>query len=146
MSGQENVKEKAPGAVGFSKAFTGRSFSDLFQDLEYTAMYFSADVGHDRRFSVVAKNHIIFNLGIAAGASEVLWKAYIFGPAHDALDMPENITQYTTLLLRLKALYEKYKTEKRINVADIVENVDNIMLELIDFSREVMKQSRCGQS
>jgi len=49
-------------------------------------------------------------------------------------------------LLRLKALYEKYESEKRINVGDILEDLDNIVTELIDFSREIMKQSKCKQS
>jgi hypothetical protein len=143
MGAQENTDEKGPGVVGFSRALAGRSFFNVNHDFEEIPIYFSAEIGGDRRFNQFAKTHAVFNLGIIAGANEVLWKAYHFGPAHDILDKPENVAQYTTLLLRLKALYEKYKSEKRINVGDILEDLDNIVIELIDFSREIMKQSNC---
>jgi len=146
MSAQENAEERAPDNLMSSGAPKGRSFFSVNHDFEDISIYFSAEVGNDRRFNLFAKTHAVFNLGIIAGVSEILWKAYHFGPAQDILDRPENVTQYTTLLLRLKALYEKYKTEKRINVEDILEDLDNIVIELIDFSREVMKQSRCGPS
>jgi len=145
MSGQENVEEKGPGVVGFSRALTGRSFVSVNYDFEEISIYLSAEIGSDRRFNSFAKTHAVFNLGKIFGISETLWKAYHFGPAHDILDRPENLTQYTTLLLRLKALYEKYRGEKRINVGDILEDLDNIVTELIDFSREIMKQSKCKQ-
>ena len=146
MSGQENGKEKGPGVVGFSRALTGRSFFNVNHDFEEIPVYFSAGISEDRRFNSFAKEHAVFILGAIVGVNETLWKAYYFGPAHDALDRPENLTQYTTLLLRLKALYEKYRSEKRINVGDILEDLDNIVTELIDFSREIMKQSKCKQS
>jgi len=146
MSGQENGKEKGPGVVGFSRALTGRSFFNVNHDFEEIPVYFSAGISEDRRFNSFAKEHAVFILGAIVGVNETLWKAYYFGPAHDTLDRPENLTQYTTLLLRLKALYEKYRSEKRINVGDILEDLDNIVTELIDFSREIMKQSKCKQS
>ena len=146
MSGQENDEKRGPGVVGFSRALAGRSFFSVNHDFEEIPIYFSAGIGQDRRFNSFAKTHAVFNLGIIAGVNETLWKAYRFGPAHDILDKPENLAQYTTLLLRLKALYEKYKSEKRINVGDILEDLDNIVIELIDFSREIMKQSNCKQS
>jgi len=146
MSGQENSEKTGPGVVGFSRALAGRSFVSLNHDFEEIPIYFSAEISSDRRFNSFAKEHAAFILGVIAGVNETLWKAYHFGPAHDILDKPENLTQYTALLLRLKALYEKYKSEKRINVGDILEDLDNIVIELIDFSREIMKQSNCKQS
>ena len=145
MGAQESGQEKGPKVIGFSKAFSDRSFTTLNHELEDLTIYFSAHVGNDRRFSAFAKTHTVFNLGIIAGVNEALWKAYLFGPAENVIDKPENKTQYITLLLRLKALYEKYKTEKRINVGDILADLDDIVIELIDFSREVMKQSNCKQ-
>jgi len=145
MSGQENGEKRGPGVVGFSRALTGRSFFSVNHDFEEIPIYFSAGISEDRRFNSFAKEHAVFILGVIAGVNETLWKAYHFGPAHDILDKPENLAQYTTLLLRLKALYEKYKSEKRINVGDILEDLDNIVTELIDFSREIMKQSKCKQ-
>jgi hypothetical protein len=146
MSGQENAEEKGPGVVGFSRALAGRSFVSLNHDFEEIPTYLSAEISGDKRFNSFAKEHTAFILGVIVGVNETLWKAYYFGPAHDILDKPENLAQYTTLLLRLKALYEKYRSEKRINVGDILEDLDNIVTELIDFSREIMKQSKCKQS
>jgi len=146
MSEQENDVKRGPGVVGFSRALTGRSFFNVNHDFEEIPIYFSAGISEDRRFNSFAKEHATFILGVIAGVNETLWKAYHFGPAHDILDRPENLAQYTTLLLRLKALYEKYKSEKRINVGDILEDLDNIVIELIDFSREIMEQSKCKQS
>ena len=146
MSEQENDEKKGPGVVGFSRALAGRSFFNVNHDFEEIPIYFSAGIGGDRRFNPFAKTHAVFNLGIIAGVNETLWKAYNFGPAHDILEEPKNLAQYITLLLRLKALYEKYKSEKRINIGDILEDLDNIVIELIDFSREIMEQSKCKQS
>jgi hypothetical protein len=146
MSEQENEQEKASGVVGFSKALSGRSFFSVNNEFEDIPINFSAEIGWDKRFNRFARNHAIYVLGMIAAVNEVLWKAYHFGPAHDVLDRPENVAQYTTLLLRLKALYEKYKTEKRIDVGDLLGDLDDIVLALFDFSREIMKQSRCGQS
>jgi len=137
MSGQENLAG--------SEVPKGRTFSDIHREFENVVTYFSAGAGSDRRFNLFARTQAVFDLGIIAGVNETLWKAYIFGPAHDVLNRPENVVQYTTLLLRLKALYEKYRSGKRINVGNIIGNLDDIVIDLIDFSREIMKQSRCEQ-
>ena len=146
MSEQENGQEKGPTVVGFSEAFSDRSFTVLNHELEDITINFSAHIGNDRRFNLFARTHAVFSLGIIAGANEALWKAYLFGPSENIIDRPENKTQYITLLLRLKALYEKYKTEKRIDVGDVLEDLDNIVIDFIDFSREIMEQSKCGPS
>jgi len=146
VSEQENTDEKGPGVVGFSRAFVGRSFSDVHGEFWQLPIIFSSEIGFDRRFNLFARKHAVYDIGMIAGVNEMLLKAYFFGPAHDILNRPENIVQYTTLMLKLKALYEKYRTEKKINVRDFIADLDNIVIEFFDFSREVMEQSRCGQS
>ena len=145
MSGQESAEVKAPKVVGFSKAFVGRTFLSVNHDFENISSNFAVHIGEDKRFKLITRNHAVFILGIIAGVNETLWKAYGYGPAKNVLERPENFTKYTTLMLRLKALYEKYLTEKRIKAEDIVEDLEYIAIELMDFSREIMEQSRCGQ-
>jgi len=145
MSGQKSVEVEAPGAADFSKAFEGRTFLSVNHNIENITSSFAAHIGEDKRFKLITRNHAVFILGIIAGVNETLWKAYGYGPAKNVLERPDNFTRYTTLMLRLKALYEKYLTEKRIKAENIIEDLEYIMLELFDFSREIMKQSRCEQ-
>ena len=145
MSEPESMEEKAPDNLVSSGAPRERAFFNVNHYIENLVINFAAHVGNDKRFNLFARTHAVFNIGIIAGVNETLWKAYHFGPAHDILDKPENVAQYTTLWLRLKALYEKYRSEKKVSVGDILEELDNIVTELIDFSREIMKQSKCEQ-
>ena len=145
MSEVKSIEEKAPGATGFSEDFTGRTFVSVNHDFEVISSGFAIRIGEDKRLKLITRNHAVFILGIIAGVNEALWKAYGFGPAYNVLERPENFTKYTALMLRLKALYEKYLTEKRIKTWNIVEDLEYIALELIDFSREIMEQSKCEQ-
>jgi len=145
MSEVKSEEKKAPEVVGFSEAFAGRTFLSVNHDIEVISSNFANHIGEDKRFRLTTRKHAVFILGIIAGVNETLWKAYGFGPAENVLERPDNFTKYTALMLRLKALYEKYLTEKRIKAWNIVEDLEYIVIELIDFSREIMEQSKCEQ-
>ena len=134
MSGQENVGDKEPHG--------GRSFPDIHGDFWETPTYFSAAATHDRRLDSTLRGVIVYNLGIISGINEMLLKTYFFGPGRDALDKPENKVEYSALMLRLSALYENYRSTKKLNAVNIIENIEQIVSDLLDFSRKIMKESK----
>jgi hypothetical protein len=142
VSGQENVEEKALEASGSSEAHGGKSFSDVHGDFWEVPIFFSSSAAHDRRLNPTFRGIVVYNLGIISGINEMLLKIYFFGPGSDVLDKPENKVEYTALMLRLKALYEDYRAAKKLNAADLIENIEQIVTDLLDFSREIMEESK----
>jgi len=142
---RENVEDKALEASGSPEAHGGRSFSDIHGDFWEVPIYFSAAAAHDKRLNPTIRGVIVYNLGIISGINEMLLKMYFFGPGSEVLDKPENKVEYSALMLRLKALYENYRSAKRLNAANINENLEQIILDLLDFSRGIMKESKAGR-
>jgi len=48
-------------------------------------------------------------------------------------------------MLRLSALYENYRSTKKLNAVNIIENIEQIVSDLLDFSRKI-KSNKKGKS
>jgi hypothetical protein len=141
---QENVEDKALETSGSSEAHGGRSFSDIHGDFWEVPIFFSSAAAHDKRLNPTFRGIAVYNLGIISGINEMLLKMYFFGPGSNYMDKPENKVEYHAIMLRLNMLYESYRTAKKLNVADLIENLEQIVTDLLDFSRKIMEESKAG--
>jgi hypothetical protein len=139
MAQEQEVKEAPKGTSGGLEAH-GQTFHEAYGHFWQVPIFFMASAGHDKKLNPSFRAGVVYNLGAIAGINEMLIKAYIFGLADGVLDKPENIKEYTDIMLRLKALYEDYKSREKVKAVDLLRAVEDIVGELFAFVREIMSQ------
>jgi molybdopterin converting factor small subunit len=138
VSEQENVEEKASGAVVFmveaSKAYSDKAFIEAAMDFWTIPYEFSELLSIDNRIGWAFKAPLIRHLGYIEGITEALIKVRFFAIHGEKLNKPENVVEFATIMLRLKALYEDYKNGGKIEPAAMVETVLDIESDLDRFA------------
>jgi len=142
MSGQENVEDKALEASGSSEAHGGRSFSEAYGHFWLVPLSFMSKVWHDKRIGLPIRAGIAYHLGAIAGINEMLLDASSFSQAEGCLNKPENVKQYTEIMSKLKALYEDYINREKVYAIDLAEDIEGILVDLLEFARGVMRNSK----
>jgi hypothetical protein len=102
-------------------------------------------VWHDKRISLPIRAGIIYHLGAIAGINEMLLDASSFSQAEDFLNKPENVKRYTEVMSKLKALYEDYINREKVYAVDLAEDIEGILVDLLEFSRGIMRESKAGR-
>jgi len=124
------------------EAFEHMSFDEAYGKFWQVPVVFTASVGHDKRLSPSIRTGVIYNLAVITGATEVLLRVYQDGLADGIFDRPENVKEYAKIMLRLKAIYEDYKSREKVKGVDLVRAVRDIVEELFAFVWEVMSQTK----
>jgi len=124
------------------EAFEHMSFHEAYGKFWQVPIFFSSAVGHDRRLNSFVKSGVVYHLGAIAGINEMLLEDYFHGLADKVLDRPENVKEYAKIMLRLKALYEDYRSREKVRGADLRMAVEDILSELYAFAQEILNQLR----
>jgi len=142
VSGQENVEDKAAGAVVFSieasKAYSDKVFSEAVMDFWTIPYEFTELINNDNRIDWTFKAPLIMNLGYIDGIIESLIKVRFFAIHGEKLNKSENVVEFAAIMLRLKALFEDYKSGKKIESAAMVDIVLDVESDLDKFMSSVM--------
>jgi len=142
VSEQENVEKKASGAVIFSieasKAYSDKVFSEAVSDFWTIPYEFTELVSNDNRIDWAFKVPLIMNLGYIDGIIESLLKVRFFAIHGEKLNKPENVIEFAAIMLRLKALFEDYKSGKKMEPNAMVDIVLDVESDLDQFVSSVI--------
>jgi len=105
-------------------------------------IFFMSKVWHDKRISLPIRATIAYHLGAIAGINEMLLDASSFSQAEGCLNKPENVKQYTEIMSKLKTLYEDYINREKVYAIDLAEDIEGILVDLLEFARGVMRNSK----
>ena len=137
LSGQKSVEGEA--------SSSSEAFSEAYGRFWEVPIFFSSAVGHDLRINPTFRAIIVYRLGAIEGINEMLLDSDIFSPAESVINKPENVEQYVKIMSKLEALYESYRASKRLNAVNLVENIEQIVIDLLDFAKEIMEESKAGR-